>query len=186
MRNIKLTIEYNGTGFSGWQAQMNKRTIQQTLENTLKELFRENIKVAGSGRTDAGVHAICQVANFRIKHTIALDSLQKALNSRLPKDIVITGAEEARKNFHSRFDAKSKVYRYTILNRAYPSALLKDNVCFYPHKLDINLMRKAAKSLLGRRDCKPFCNSASDTKDTIRTIKRIDIKKEKKVLYILI
>jgi len=179
MRNIKLTIEYDGTAYAGWQTQKNSKTVQQTIEDALRKLFKERIKIIGSGRTDAGVHALGQVANFSIKHAISTDNLQKALNSNLPKDIVVTSIKETGKNFHSRFDVKAKVYRYTILNRAYPSALLKDRVYFYPHKLDINLMKKMAKSLLGRHDFKRFCNSASITKDTVRTIKRIDIKRTK-------
>jgi len=179
MRNIKLTIEYDGTNYFGWQTQRDKRTVQETIEKALKKLFKENIKIAGSGRTDAGVHATGQAANFKIRHSISADNLQKALNSNLPKDIVIIDVKEAGRNFHSRFNAKSKVYRYTILNRIYPSALLRDKVYFYPHALSINLMRRQARYFLGKHDFKPFCNSRSGVKDTARTVKLINIKRDK-------
>ncbi len=141
MRNIKLTIEYDGTNYAGWQCQKSKvKTIQETIEKALQRILGEKIKVIGSGRTDAGVHALGQVANFKTNSTMPVGKLQKALNSSLPDDIVIAKIEEVGLDFHSRFDAKSKVYRYTILNRAYPSALLKNSVYFYPHTLNIKLM----------------------------------------------
>jgi len=178
MRNIKLTIEYDGTAYSGWQVQKNKKTIQETTELTLKKLFKENIKLAGSGRTDAGVHAIAQAANFKIKHAIPPEKLQKALNSALPKDIIITGAELAGNDFHARFSAKSKVYRYTILNQPYPSAFLRNKALFCPYKLNIAAMRREAKALIGRHDFRSFCVTACAKKNTIRTVKRVEIKKK--------
>ncbi|MDD4980890.1 MAG: tRNA pseudouridine(38-40) synthase TruA [Candidatus Omnitrophica bacterium] len=178
MRNIKLTIEYAGTKYAGWQVQGRRhRTIQGTLEKALQKILREKIHLIGSGRTDAGVHAFGQVANFKTDSGVPVWKIQKALNANLPGDIVITSVEDVNFDFHSRFDAKSKVYRYTVLNRAYPPAILKDKVYFYPYPLDVELMRKETKSLLGRHDFKSFCASSSSVKDTIRTIKNITIKK---------
>ena len=120
MRNIKLTIEYAGTNYAGWQCQKSKiKTIQQALEKALQKILHKKIKVIGSGRTDAGVHAQAQVANFKTDSTIAVGKLQKALNAVLPDDISVVKTEEAGLDFHSRFSAKSKVYRYTILNMAW-------------------------------------------------------------------
>ena len=182
MRNLKITIEYDGTNYAGWQVQKNHRgqkytTIQETIEQALSQILQEKIRLIASGRTDAGVHALAQVANFKANSKIPLGKLQKALNTLLPNDIVISKAEETSFNFHSRFCAKSKIYRYVILNRNYPSALLRTSTYFYPYPLNINLMRKASRCLLGRHDFKSFCASGSNAKSTVRAIKRIVIKR---------
>jgi len=178
VRNVKLTIEYDGTQYLGWQVQSSrKKSIQQVLEKTLHKVLQEKIKLIASGRTDAGVHALAQVANFKTNSKLTADKLQKALNGLLPEDISIAKVEEKNLNFHSRFDAKSKVYRYNILNRSYPCALLRNTVYFYPYGLDIKLMRQEAGHLLGKHDFKSFCASGSSTKNTVRTIKRITIEK---------
>jgi tRNA pseudouridine38-40 synthase len=130
-----------------------------------------------SGRTDSGVHALGQVANFKTNSNIRLEKLQRALNGLLPEDICISKAEEKPLEFHSRFDAKSKLYRYMILNRAYPSALMRNTAYFYPFPLDVRLMQREAKALLGRHNFGAFCASGSSAKDTTRTIKNITIKK---------
>ncbi|MCM8792253.1 MAG: tRNA pseudouridine(38-40) synthase TruA [Candidatus Omnitrophica bacterium] len=185
LRNIKLTIEYNGTHYHGWQTQLPKlRTIQRTIEDKLKKILNEKIALIGSGRTDAGVHALAQIANFKTASSISLTKLQYALNSLLPPDIVIKKVEEVDLGFHSRFSAKSKVYRYIILNRSYPSAFLKDRVYFYPYPLDINLMRKAAILLKGKHDFRCFQLKDKIERDSIRTIKDIRIKKRGSFIYI--
>jgi len=178
MRNLKIIIEYDGTAYCGWQVQNSsrKRSIQETIEKALRKILQENIKIIASGRTDAGVHARAQVANFKTKSKISTDKLQAALNGNLPKDIVITAIEEVASGFHSRFNAKSKLYRYIILNRSYPSALLKDKVYFFRYPLNVALMREEAKALLGKHDFKAFCASSSSAKDTVRRIKKIVVK----------
>jgi len=180
MRNLKLEIEYDGENYCGWQVQRrnkHKRSIQEVLEKALQKILQEKIRIIASGRTDAGVHAQAQIANFKTNSKIPPKKLQKALNALLPDDIAITRAEEVNSDFHSRFCAKTKAYRYTILNRSYRCALLKDKVYFYPYPLDISLMRREAKYLLGRHDFKSFCASGSDAKDTVRTIKNVTVKK---------
>ena len=179
MRNLKLEIEYDGTNYCGWQVQKSHRSksIQEVIEKTLRKILQERVRLIASGRTDAGVHALGQVANFKTRSKIPSGKLQRALNGLLPDDISIIKVEEKPLDFHSRFRAKSKVYQYTILNRAYPSALLRNRVYFYPYPLNIRLMRKKARSLLGKHDFKSFCASASSVKDTVRTIKRLSIKK---------
>lgn len=177
MRNIKLTIEYDGTNYAGWQCQTSQKSIQESIEKILRKILQEGIRLIASGRTDAGVHASAQVANFKTAKNIPLQKLQRGLNGLLPEDIVVSKIEEVPLSFHSRFSARSKIYRYTILNRPYPSAFLKNSAYFYPYPLDIGLMRKSAKSLLGRHDFRAFCASGSSAKSTIRTIKRIAIKK---------
>ena len=144
MRNIKLVIEYDGSNYCGWQSQVdNNKTIQDILQSALGKILDEEIKVTGSGRTDAGVHALAQVANFRTTSTLNPYSIQKALNSLIPRDIVIKDAQEVAEDFNARFNAKLKEYRYTILNRDYPSAFSWQRSWFIPHKLDLNSMRKA-------------------------------------------
>lgn len=194
MRNIKLVIEYDGTNYCGWQIQKNHKitksqskpviSIQEAIEKVLSKILQKKIKLIASGRTDAGVHALAQVANFKTNSKISLNKLQRALNGNLPDDISINKIEEVCLDFHSRFDAKSKVYRYTILNRSYPSALLRNRVYFYPYFLDVKLMQKESRILLGRHNFKSF--QASDTKerDSVKTIKKIKITKEKDLIYI--
>lgn len=180
MRNLKITLEYDGENYCGWQTQhsrIKKPSIQQRLEKTLQKILQEKIKVIGSGRTDAGVHALGQVANFKTQSLLPLNKLKLALNALLPKDISVAKIEEAALTFHSRFSAKSKLYRYNILNQPYRSALLRRQTYFYSYPLNINLMRKEARCLLGRHDFKSFCASAGSSKYTVRAIKRIALKK---------
>ncbi|MCM8789784.1 MAG: tRNA pseudouridine(38-40) synthase TruA [Candidatus Omnitrophica bacterium] len=186
MRNIKLEIEYDGTNYCGWQIQKSynspldshkSRSIQEVIEKNVQRIIQEKIKLIASGRTDAGVHALGQVVNFTMSSSIPLRKLKHALNRLLPSDIAIINVEEVALDFHSRFCAKSKIYRYTILNRDFPSPFLKNQAYFFPYPLDLGLMRKESKVLLGRHDFRAFCASNSSTKNTIRTIKKIVIKK---------
>ena len=180
-----MTLEYEGTGYAGWQTQRSRKpkSIQETIEKTLAGILQEQIRLTASGRTDAGVHAVGQVANFKTDSGIPAEKLQRALNGLLPDDIAITRIEEAGLDFHSRFAAKSKIYRYTILNQPYPSALLRNAVYFYPYPLDIKLMRQGANSLLGRHDFQAFCAAGSGVRSTIRQIKNIFIRKKRYTLY---
>lgn len=185
MRNIKLKIEYEGTGYAGWQCQRPQvKTIQQVLETALRRIFQRKIKIVASGRTDAGVHAICQVANFKVASNITPRKLQNALNGVLPDDIVITGVEDEGEGFNSRFSVKSKIYRYTILNRDYPSALLRKVSYFYPHRLDIRLMLKESRALLGRHNFSSFQASGSKVRSASRTIKKIRVFKDGSLVHI--
>lgn len=187
MPNIRLEIEYDGTAYAGWQVQNSpqsvvrspqRKTIQETIEKTLRKILQEKVRLIASGRTDAGVHAQAQVANFHTVSGIPAQKLRKALNALLPEDISISKAEEVHPDFHSRFSAKSKVYCYSILNRAYPSALLRDRAYFYAHPLDLELMRRETKVLMGRHDFSAFCAGASCAKAKVRTIKKISLKKK--------
>lgn len=188
MRNLKLTIEYDGTNYSGWQCQNirrpKKKTIQETIERALRKILREKVKLIASGRTDAGVHALAQVANFKTSRNIPALNLQRALNSVLPGDIAVIKVGKARADFHSRFSARAKIYRYTILNQPHPSAFLRNTACFYPYPLDIALMREEAKCLLGRHDFSAFCASGSSAKSAIRRIEKISIKKINRLIII--
>lgn len=185
MRNLRLEIEYDGTNYAGWQRQKGHRsqaaghkskTIQETIEKTLRIILQEKVKVIASGRTDAGVHALAQAANFKTKSKLPLANIQKALNSLLPEDISIKDISKARKDFHSCYSAKSKTYRYVILNSSVKSAFLNKWTLQVPYKLNMRLMRQEARALLGRHDFRSFCASGSTAKTTTRTIQNISIK----------
>ncbi len=179
MRNLKLLIEYDGTKYSGWQVQNRpkaRKTIQGEIEKALKKILHKKAKLIGAGRTDAGVHAKGYIANFKTINNIASVSLQKALNSLLPKDIVIHRVCEVPLRFHSRFDAKSKIYRYSVAKRSFPLAIGRDYIYYFPFKLDVDAMKRGAKYLIGRHDFSSFGSSSSDKKDPHCTIFKLDIK----------
>ena len=177
VRNICLTIEYDGTRFHGWQSQRRKklRTVQEELEKAAKKLFGGDITLTGSGRTDAGVHAESYPANFKVRSSLPLSNIAKGLNSYLPADIAVISAEEADPDFHARFDAREKLYRYTILNRKIRSPLLRMHAALVYYDLDVKAMRKAAKYLLGRKDFKSFQARGKKGRSSVRDIKRLDI-----------
>ncbi|MFH1656091.1 MAG: tRNA pseudouridine(38-40) synthase TruA [Candidatus Omnitrophota bacterium] len=180
MRNIKLTIEYDGTIYKGWQSQGKRRTktIQQVLEKSLEKILGEKIKLIASGRTDSGVHALGQVANFKTRTKLKPDQIKMALNSNLPLDIVVRGAKEVDSKFHSRYDVKSKVYRYVILNRMERPAIYRNRCLFISYRLDLNLMQQEARQLLGRHDFKVFQSANKVQRGSVRTIKSIKINKK--------
>ena len=184
MRNIKLVIEYDGSNFSGWQIQPNDRTVQREIEKALKLVTKEEVKLIGSGRTDSGVHARGQVANFLTSSKIPGDRFKYALNSILSKDISIVESLEVPKEFHSRYDALSKKYRYIIYNSNRRSALLRNYSYYVPYELDFNLMEKSIKKFEGEHDFVGFMSTNSNIKNTVRKIESIDIKKNKDMIYI--
>lgn len=169
-RNIKLVIEYDGTNYHGWQKQPDKITIQEVLENTLSQILKHDVPVIGAGRTDAGVHAIGQVANFKTNCRIPEGKIPYALNALLPEDIVVRHACEVSQDFHARFSVKGKHYKYVINNARFPSALDAKREYFCPYRLNIDLMKEALEELLGTHDFKGFMASGCSVKDTFRTI----------------
>jgi tRNA pseudouridine38-40 synthase len=190
MRNLKLEIEYDGTHYCGWQVQGRrngkKKSIQEVLEKTLRNILNEKIQTIVSGRTDAGVHALAQVVNFKTTRPIPLFRLKYALNCLLPGDISVSKIKEVPLDFHSRFKAKSKTYRYTILNRAHPSALLRNMVYFCPYALNLSLMRKESRFLLGKHDFKAFQTADKKERSSVRVVKKISIAKKRDFVYIII
>ena len=176
IRNIKLLIEYEGTNYSGWQAQKNTtKTIQHILEKALKRIFHEEVKLTGAGRTDAGVHAFAQVANFKTSSKFSVGLIQRALNGLLPKDISIKETKEVPQSFHSRYDAKNKTYRYIILEGPSRLSIGRNLFRHIPYRLDLAKMRTATKFLKGRHDFRSFCASGSNVKGTKRTINKLSI-----------
>jgi len=184
---FKVTFEYDGAGFCGWQTQaQGERTVQGEIEAVLSKIFEHPVKVVASGRTDSGVHARSQVISFKADTRMKPLEIQRAMNRLLPKDIAVHEVRQFKSDFHAQYNVKEKTYRYTILNRQYHSAFLKDRVYFYPFPLNIPNMRKAAKFLIGSHDFKSF--QAYDPRraecQTKRTIKKITIKKEGDLVHI--
>jgi len=188
MRNLKLEIEYDGTAYCGWQIQgranSSKKSIQEVLEKKLRKILQEEIHTIVAGRTDAGVHALAQIANFKTNSKIPCFRLLGGLNALLPEDISISKVEEANDDFNSRFSAKSKIYRYTILNRSYPSALLNNKVYFCPYPLNLSIMRREAELLVGRHNFKSFQASDYYERNPIKTIKSLKINKKGDLIHI--
>lgn len=175
MRNIKLTIEYDGTRYYGWQRQPIGNTIQQEVEKAISKVIKEYVEVIGSSRTDSGVHAKGYVANFKTNVKMPAEKFRDAINCKLPRDIVIIKSEEVDLDFHARYSSKGKTYCYTILNREYPCAIDKDYVYYYRWKLNVEEMKKACKYFLGTHDFKAFQTPGGSVKTSIRTISDLHI-----------
>ena len=184
MRNNKLTIEYDGGNYHGWQRQPDPATVQETIEKVLARVLQEKVNLIGASRTDAGVHARGQVASLKTKSEIPLRNLKAALNSLLPEDILIKGSLRAGEEFHARYSAKSKFYRYTILNRALSSPFLRKYAYFFPHPLDTQAMKKAAKHLIGRHDFSSFRGTATGRNSCLRTVKKLTVTSRNNFIYI--
>jgi tRNA pseudouridine38-40 synthase len=186
VRNIKLTIEYDGTAYHGWQIQPGLQTIQGVVREQIVQITQQEVNLIGAGRTDAGVHALAQVASFKTENTIDLLSLQRGLNSLLPPDIVVTSAEEVGEEFHARFSARSKVYEYHILNQSYPSAILRDYAWFIPHELDLPSMKRCGKLLIGSHDFSSFRASGDESRHSIREVISLEIERRKDNLIVVV
>ena len=175
MANIKVTLEYDGTNYHGWQRQKNtKMTVQQQLEDVLTVLNKAKVTVHGAGRTDAGVHACGQVANFDLGVFIPAKKIPLALNSELPKDIICKQAREVPKSFHARYDARDKVYCYRISNQRFPGVFTRYYVYNIYQPLDFEKMKKAIAVIKGKHDFAAFQARGADCQDTVRTIKNIN------------
>jgi len=173
MRNIKLTIEYDGKDFNGWQKQPTKLNIQGTIEQAIKQITGEEVQLDASGRTDAGVHAFGQVANFKTNSQFAI-----AINSKLKRSIVIKKAEEVDERFHSRLNCKKKTYRYVINNTPEGTAIYRNLETHIPQKLNVEKMKEAVKFFEGEHDFKAFKASGTSSKSSVRTIYKAEVRKE--------
>lgn len=174
-KNFKITIEYDGTNFHGWQRQKNDRTVQEEIEKVLKTITTKKITLAGSGRTDAGVHALGQVAHFKCDTALTPETIMKALNSLLPQDVVILSCEQVGDDFHARFNTKSKVYNYRILNQNIPSAIGRQYTWRIAKKLDVDAMRTAIAYTKGKHDFSAFEGSGSPRSHSTRNIMKAEI-----------
>ena len=170
MRKIKLVIEYDGSGYHGWQYQKNAISVQEVLSKAIKKLTGEDIIPDGAGRTDAGVHAYGQVASFITSSSIPAEKFTPALNTYLPDNISIIASEEADENFHARFSAKGKHYRYIIINRPQKSAIWASKAWHVRETLDFEAMNKAAGFFIGHKCFRAFCASGHSAKTFDRTV----------------
>ena len=178
MKRILLTIEYDGSAYSGWQKQPNIKTIQGEIERAIYQSIGQQVEVFGSGRTDAGVHALNQKAHFDLSVPVPISKLSDILNNVLPDDIVIKEAQEVDSSFHARFSVHKKCYRYKIYNSSQKNAFLATRVGYERKELDIEKMKQASKLLEGQHDFKGFCSSNTIVENFVRTIYYIDIIKE--------
>lgn len=184
MRNIKITIEYEGKDFSGWQKQPNKLNIQGEIERAIEEITGEEVDLIASGRTDAGVHALAQVANFKIEKDIPIEKIPYSLNSKLKKSIRVKSAEEVDEKFHSRYTCKRKTYRYVINNSVQGTAIYRNLQYHFPEKLDEEKMNKGIKYLIGEHDFKSFKASGTSSKSSVRTIYDAKVTREGDIVTI--
>lgn len=185
MNNYRITMQYDGSRYSGWQKQGNTtNTIQGKLESVLSKMTGSDIEVHGSGRTDAGVHALNQVANFKYRTNLNCREIQEYLNTYLPLDIRVLDVTEAAPRFHSRLNATKKHYRYIIDTNEIQDVFTRKYRTHFPVSYDIEAMKKAAAYLVGEHDFKSFCDNKRMKKSTVRTIEAIDFSVENGILTI--
>jgi tRNA pseudouridine38-40 synthase len=175
---VKLTVEYDGTDYAGWQRQADRPTIQQHLEEALSAQLGEEVSLVGAGRTDAGVHARAQAASFRTRSDMPVEGIWHGSNVRLPDSIAILAAEDAPGGFHAQRDATSKHYRYSILVRPVRAPLAERYALRVRGPLDVPAMREAAAGVPGRRDWSSFRNAGSVEGSAVRTVTRLDITRD--------
>ena len=170
MRNIALRLSYDGSAYHGWQVQKSESTVAETLETALTKICGHPVKTVGCGRTDAGVHALRYCANFRTDCRIPIERFPLAVNSRLPGDIAVSDAVEAPEDFNAIGSCRKKEYVYKILNSPIPDPFLERRACFYPQRLDLALMQRAARAFEGTHDFKAVRSLGTETKTTVRTV----------------
>ena len=176
MRNLRLEICYDGTRYKGWQRLADEdNTIQGKLEKTLSRILGETVEVSGSGRTDAGAHALGQVANFHCRSAMSCESILSQLRRYLPEDIGIYSCQEVPERFHARLNAKSKTYRYRVWNSDLPCVFDRRYAYVHPEVLDVDAMRGAAACFIGEHDFSAFCANRNFKKSTLRRIDAFDI-----------
>lgn len=184
MRNIKMTIEYDGGRYHGWQKLGDSdKTIQGKIENVLSEMTKTNVEIVGSGRTDAGTHAKGQVASFKTTSNLDLIAMRDHLNTYLPRDIIVKELEEVPERFHARYNVSGKKYSYYVWNTVVPSAFERNYSYHYPEQLDIKKMNEACSKLIGTHDFIGFSALKKSKKSTVRTIEEITIRREGDLLH---
>ena len=184
MRNVKLILEYDGAHYAGWQIQPNGASIQAAVQDAIAAITGElDVKLIGSGRTDAGVHAAGQVANFKTAARIPAPDLVHAVNTKLPEGISVVAAEDVPEDFHARYSAKAKTYRYTILNRPVRSPLQRTRALWVTRPLDVEAMHAAAEHVRGEHDFAAF-QSKPNGKPSVRTVTRLGVTREGPLVFI--
>ena len=177
MQRYFIYLAYDGTAYHGWQIQPNGESVQECLMRALATLMRREVEVIGAGRTDAGVHALGQVANFHTESAMSVEEILEYCNRYLPEDIAVVEVSEAAPRFHSRLNATGKRYRYRIINSQIPDVFWRRYATEEPEELDLDAMRKAAELLLGEHDFKAFTSAKKSKKSTVRRIDEIRIER---------
>ncbi|MFQ5861885.1 MAG: tRNA pseudouridine(38-40) synthase TruA [Candidatus Brocadiales bacterium] len=195
MRNIKLVIEYEGTNYAGWQEQRIKDpstkgspppTIQACVRDAIGKVAGEKVVLYAASRTDTGVHALGQVANFKTSADLPIQKFVPAINYYLPPEVVVRSAEEVSEDFHAQFSARSKVYSYTVFNDRVPCALNRNFSYRYPWPLNVERMKEASRCLIGSHDFKAFSVESSHRTNTIRTIESFDITQQDRYIRLVV
>jgi tRNA pseudouridine38-40 synthase len=185
MRNVRLTVQYDGTSYHGWQIQANARTIQGELTRVISLLDHRHVTVHGAGRTDAGVHAEGQVASVKLERDFEPGHLRDAINGNLDRDIRVVDIVTTEDSFNARFSARRKTYRYRIWTGGVVSPFVYRYVYHYRSPLDVGRMSEAASELTGRHDFRAFCGGCFEDDDYVRSLERLDIQAEEKMISIV-
>ena len=175
---IKVIVEYDGTNYVGWQRQKNGISVQQVLEEAFEKAAGEKAVLHGAGRTDAGVHALGQVAHLDTSCSIPPEKISYAMNAHLPGDIKVVKSQKVNDDFHARYGAKVKTYIYTYFNAEHSSAIYRNTTAHVREEIDVGAMKQAAEHIIGTHDFLSFCASGSEVKTTTRTVYRLDIARE--------
>jgi len=183
-RRIKLTVAYDGTQFHGWQFQKEFRTVQGEMTNAFFKVYGKKIDVTGCSRTDAGVHAVNFICHADLPYLVRLDKIPRAVNTFLPFEISVLKAEEAKDDFHARYDAKRKTYKYFVYNSPIRHPLYENRTCFFPYELDFEIMKEDAKKFIGTFDFKAFMVAGTEIETTVRTVYECNVKKDGSVIMI--
>lgn len=186
MKRVRLTVSYDGTNYCGWQIQNNGITVEEVLNQALRELLDEEISVIGASRTDSGVHALGNVAVFDTETKIPAEKIALALNQRLPEDVKIQKSEEVPADWHPRFCDSIKTYEYKILNRKIPNPLERFYSYFTYMDLDVAKMKEAAAYIVGEHDFACFCSSGSQVQSTVRRVHSLIVEKNGDMISIRI
>ena len=181
---VLLSVAYDGSTYYGWQRQNDFITVQQKVEEAISALMKKPVAVRGASRTDTGVHAMCQGVVFETETTIPVEKMPYAINSFLPNDIVVNGAREVGEDFHPQYSVIDKTYEYKIQNCAFRNPLLYNYTDFVHYELDIDKMNEACQYFIGEHDFNAFCASGSQTKTTVRTIYKLNVRREKDIVTI--
>mgnify|MGYP000736096077 FL=1 len=170
MRNLLITISYDGSAYHGWQVQKNAVTVQQVFQKAVEKLFRQKTDIKGCSRTDSGVHAKMYCVSIKTQKNIPCENIITGLNTYLPKDIAVTGCIEVADDFHARYSVKSKEYVYRIYNSQIRNPFLKNYALHYRYPIDAQYLNEEAQAFLGSHDFSGFCSAKSDVEDTVRTV----------------
>ena len=184
MKRVKLIVAYDGTNYCGWQIQPNGITIEQVLNEQLSRFFKEDIKVTGASRTDAGVHSLGNVCIFDTDTRMPAEKISYAINQSLPEDIVVVDSCEVDREFHPRFSKSRKTYEYRILNAKFRNPTRRLDTYFYHYPLDVEKMRRAASYLIGEHDFASFCSANAQSNTTVRTIYDCSVTKSDDIILV--